>query len=112
MGYNTTVVVLNDALSNIENDKDLGKKLKSAVLGMSLAGAKPIDIPAGNHCNALLVVETHHADQVVPVLVGGNYGQPLTGTYVRWNDDNPELSLLKALAEKHGFQLHRKRRRL
>lgn len=111
MGYNTTIVLLNDALSSIEGDLNLGKKLRDATLKMSLAGQKPVDVSAGNHCNALLVVETHHADQMVPILVGGNYAHVVDKTYVKWNNDKMEEDLLRQLADKHGYTLRKKSKR-
>lgn len=77
MGWNTTVVVLNDALSSIENDPEFGAKLARAVRAAIERSKCPIDVSAGNHCNAALVVETHHADQEVTVLVGRNFGRVL-----------------------------------
>lgn len=74
MGWNTTVVVLNDALHNIEKDRDFGKNLAAAIQ-RTVGTDRPIDVPAGNHCNAATVVETHHADFPVLVRVGGNMGK-------------------------------------
>lgn len=74
MGFNTTVVVLNDALSDIEQDPDFGKKLAAAIRSVSCYN-KPIDVSAMGHCNAASVIESHHADNSVYVKVGGNYGE-------------------------------------
>jgi hypothetical protein len=75
MGYNTTVVVLNDALAEIEQDPDFGKKLARAI---RLASRGLQDVSAhGKHCmfaNAAQVIETHHADYDVLVKIGGNTG--------------------------------------
>ena len=74
MGYNTTVVVLNDALSEIAADPLFGKRLADAI--RAAWEGKPVDVAAHGthsiHCNAALVVETHHADREVTVIVGGN----------------------------------------
>jgi hypothetical protein len=78
MGWNTTVVVLNDALGYIEEDPEFGKKLARAILGLSAPPDRQrCDVSArrprgGVHANAATVVETHHADAVVTVDVGGN----------------------------------------
>lgn len=71
MGFNTTVVVLNDALGFIEDDQDFGKKLARAVRHSS-GSRDHVKVSAGGFGGAAAVVETHHADAVVTVDVGGN----------------------------------------
>lgn len=78
MGFNTTVVVLNDALSMIENDPEFGQRLARAIT--ELRHGQSIDVPAfsskgGVHCNAAKVIETHHADYEVLIKVGRNTGR-------------------------------------
>jgi hypothetical protein len=55
-----------------------------------------------------LVVESHHADHCVPVLVGGNNAWLIERCFVRWSVADPEMHLLRSLAEKHGFTLKKK----
>ena len=104
MGYNATVVVMLDALHAIERDAEFGAKLSRAISRSVCQGA-PTDVSACNHCNAATVIEAHHADRLVPVLVGGNNGQ-VVGVSVR-HDDGPE-ELLRALANHLGYRLARK----
>lgn len=77
MGYNTTVVVMNDSLSSIEEDPEFGKRLVHAIL--EVQRGKPVDVAAHGKrmvcCNAATVIETHHADHFVTVKVGMNYGE-------------------------------------
>lgn len=81
MGFNTTVVVLNDALSQIRDDPDFGKRLYLAIL--EVQRGKPVHVAAHGersiHCNAAQVIETHHADHDVLVRVGGNRGEVVKG---------------------------------
>jgi hypothetical protein len=109
MGFNTTVVILNDALHDIEDDKDFGAKLVSAILSLSVKNG-PVDVRAGNHCNAALVVETHHADMLVPVVVGGNWGTEIkdAAMYYENTDEARSWQLLQNLAEKLGYRLVKK----
>lgn len=115
MGYNTTVVVLNDALGQIEKDPDFGKKLAAAVKKVSCFQHDPSfhysmgDVSAGNHCNAATVIETHHADNTSVVLVGGNCGTSLGETY-GWNHNEEEhqVRMLQDIAGKLGYDLVKK----
>src|SRR6516164_10009149 len=74
VGFNTTMIVLNDALHAIENDKDFGKKVAQAIRDLNLRpdDGRGIDISSGNNANAATVVEQHHADYSVLCAVGGN----------------------------------------
>ena len=65
MGFNTTVLVLNDALTEIENDPEFGKKLVAGIRKLGSTGGihpGPVNVPVGNHANPVTVIETHHAD--------------------------------------------------
>lgn len=74
MGFNTTVVIMNDALRYIEEDLSFGLRLGRRV--REICGARnPLWCRAGNYINAALVVETHHADDIVTVAVGENRGE-------------------------------------
>jgi hypothetical protein len=107
MGFNTTVLVLNDGLGEIEKDPNFGKKLVGAILSL---GNKPADVSAGNHMNAVQVIETHHADSTVAVAVGGNTASVLASTYgYQTHDDVIQFRLLEALADKLGYKLVKKK---
>lgn len=109
MGYNTTVVVLNDALNLIMRDPAFGENLAKACAQPLLFGTKElIAVPALNHVNAAHVIETHHADRLVPVLIGGNIGKAVEDLHLGYRDT--EVAMLKALAVKHGYELRTKRK--
>lgn len=106
MGWNTTVVVLNDALNDIENDPKFGENLASAILRAS-SRRERVDVPAGSYANAAHVVESHHADQTAIVAVGGNLGRVLAQLY-GWKFDNDEV-VFKKLAETLGYSVRKKK---
>lgn len=107
MGYNATVVVMLDALHEIEKDKDFGSKLSRAITEANSRNEKR-DISSGCNANAATVIETHHADHLVPVLMGGNYGYPIKDVYMSYSEYNDEEKLLKRLAEKLGYRVSKK----
>ena len=111
MGFNTTVVIHNDALEDIAGDPDFGKNLKSAILSIGTRRVDRMeDVHAGHHCNVCEVIETHHADQVVAVAVGGNMGVEL-GYAGSWREmgteDADKVAMLKTLALNLGYNLHK-----
>lgn len=108
MGNNTTVVVYNDALDALEKDRDFGASVAVAVRTFVSCPQRRVDIPSGSHANAAVVVDCHHADQLVPVLVGGNLGYPVTGLHLSWREENRELRLLQELADKLGYELKKR----
>lgn len=83
MGYNTSVLILNDALNHIENDPLFGKKLADAIRFVSVDKPQKIDLKHETDkgifvfCDAVTVIETHHADTNVVIAVGNNQGRVL-----------------------------------
>lgn len=111
MGWNTTLVVYNDALAAIENDPQFGRKLADAVRELPArrhTGRTHVDVPAGNHVNAAMVVESHHADTTAIVTVAGNLGI-CQATVRGWNHHTPEgaENALRTWAGQLGFDLVR-----
>jgi predicted Fe-Mo cluster-binding NifX family protein len=117
MGYNTTVIVLNDALDMIRDDPKFGERLYYAVL--ELQRGEQVDIPAhsyrdgkprGVHCNAATAVETHHADGTAVVAVGGNCASVLGHVFYTGyhGDESGKLKTLQQLAESMGYRLVKK----
>lgn len=104
MGYNSTVVVMNDALHQIENDPDFGKKLAQAVRSLSVRNDYA-DVSAGNHCNAATVVATHHADIHSVVIVGGNNGKVIGSSL--YSDTE---KIFREVADQLGYRLLKKRK--
>lgn len=78
MGFNTTVVIYNDSLHDIENDPEFGKKLAQAVLEHG-GGSKSVNVFARgvrdqgvSSSQAGVVVDSHHSDETALIAVGGN----------------------------------------
>src|SRR3954470_14683358 len=71
MGLNTTVVILNDALGEIQNDPDFGKKLFAVINGASLPQRLS---------SMATVIRTDHADYFQIIAIGGNTGYSLGTT--------------------------------
>lgn len=111
MGFNTSVIVLNDALGQIEEEKEFGKRIARAVNQLSLHthSVHGIDIPAGNHANAATVVETHHADRTTLLAFGGNCVSQLYATYGwKHQDEDFRIRLLKEFADSLGYNIVKK----
>lgn len=100
MGFNSTVVVLNDAIGYIEKDPGFGKNLCKAIA--QATNGKQVDVVAGPHCNAATVVETHHATHYEVTAVGGNCGIRLGWTHYHNGD---KVAMLKDLAWAMGYRL-------
>lgn len=81
MGFNTTVLILNDCLHEIAEDKEFGKKLACAI--MQITNRESIDVSAGCCGNAAKVIETHHADYDVYIKVGGNCGEVISPDLIK-----------------------------
>lgn len=100
MGLNTTVIVLNDRLGDIEKDDRLGP-----MLAISLKQGKARADAPDSVGNGVYVVETHHADDTAVVLVGGNTARVLT--YLQGIDPNDVSDVLKELANWEGIKRQR-----
>jgi hypothetical protein len=130
MGFNTTVVVYNDALDAIKKDPEFGRKLSEACMAVNNPNATSSELSpsAGNHANAAIVVETHqnslfsagieillslihNADQMRVIAVGGNLGQEV-GYGGSWHQDmrKPEdrVELIRMLADQEGYNIRKR----
>ena len=116
MGWNTTILILNDAADQIDGDVSFPGKLRQAInlVGhrreMGLRRDGQVDVPVGNHGNACTVIEKHHADQTVLVAVGGNHATVVHRTFAH-NDHHTaegQERLLRDFADAMGFRLVRK----
>jgi len=112
MGFNTTMVIMNDALSTIRDDPQFGERLYDACVRVNQG---PQDVAAhstkgGIDYNAATVIETHHADGEAIVAVGGNYGTLIGMAYYVGDKGTKEsqLKILEQLADNMGYSLTKK----
>lgn len=101
MGYNATIVVLVDQLSQIEKDPAFGEKLVAAIRAkMNDPNERYIRAPYVT--GQTQVIEVHHADHQMVVAVGGNTGQVLGlgGSYRTKPDDMVQLLNAERLRRK------------
>ena len=80
MGFNTTIVIYNDALNSIKNDKNFGATLYDAIMENYQTNQNETFFTSfGNGSQtAGQVIEQHHSSGNVLIEVGGN-----TGTIIR-----------------------------
>lgn len=107
MGFITTLTANNDFFDELkraaENGMNVGLILYDALLRIS--STRPVHVPVAG----ITIVETHHADLAQPVLVGGGReAHVIDGINIFYTDMEPELTLLKQLAEKYGFVIYKK----
>lgn len=106
MGFNTSVLVLNDAIGDIEKDTDFGRRLADAIrqLSVEMPPVGGIHVPGGAK-----VIETHHNDGMSVVMMGGNCGTVLghasMGTAFTKDE---QIKVLRELAQQFGFWLVKK----
>jgi hypothetical protein len=112
MGFNTTIIIMNDALHVIAKDTEFGAKVAQAASQYGCYGKKPVDISSSGHCNAATVVDCHHADHTSIILVGGNMGTVALPWAGGWDhDEKAQEGMLRYWAEKQGFRLVKKAKR-
>ncbi len=113
MGYNTTILLLNDAEHRLDDDATFAKRLGAAVREVASFG-KPKDLAIGNHVNGATVIETHHADDVAILAIGGNTAvrmATLGGAWAMIGAEDCNERLLRELADRLGYTLRRKPQR-
>lgn len=110
MGFNSTVLILNDRLSEIRRDPE--RFVEEMVQGIHRCGlpGEQMDIYTGQST----VMSCAHADQVTILAVGGNCATVLGRVYNggRHHAEEDQESLLRELADQHGFRLVRKPRKV
>lgn len=115
MGWNTSMIILNDCLQDIRDDPEFGKKVYEAATSLRTErylreeAGQPfygVDVSAGMCVNAATVIDTHHADDTSVIAFGGNRGLHL-GTFRAYGSEEEEIRILRELAARHGFGLRK-----
>lgn len=113
MGYNTSMIVLNDALGDIAKDAEFGAKVRDAVDRLTLRmHTHGIDIQSGCSVNAATVIESHHADETAIIAVGGNCASvwfDVAGS--DHHEDEFVLRALREIADFMGYKLVKSRKK-
>lgn len=114
MGYNSTLLILNDALGYIETDTDFGSKVTKAISHLQIDPSSK-DISSFGFVNAATVVMSHHADDFQGLVVGSNTTWRM-GSAGHWSpdfrdkmsEDERKLYFLKSMASSMGYRLVKK----
>jgi len=117
MGYNSGLIVLNDALHVIkENPLQFTEGVVRAIQSAPMSyhrGERRIDIGVQGHVNAASLFHMAHADEHQVYVVGGNTALAVPGGFTRiggYQDPNEtNLALLKQMADSAGYRLVKKR---
>lgn len=105
MGMIATITANIDYLVYLGEERNLASKIKQA-----------IDMASGGHQEEIgntkmTVIGSHHADYAELVVIGGEQEGKYLGVSASLWDKNIEEQLLRKLADKHGYTLHRKPQR-
>lgn len=112
MGFNTAVLILNDAIDGIEKDPtDFAQNLMRA-WGKFQHTGNPTDFAIGNHVNGGTVFHNSHADVTAVYAIGGNHTSKLHTVYNggRHHSDEDRVKLLKEFAAEMGYTITKKRK--
>lgn len=107
MGFNTSVVILNDSLGDIANNPErFVRELLDAIRGFGYAKHPYVT-------GDTKVVSVEHADHKRIIAVGGNCGDILGAANGVRNDgsDESRLEMIRQVASDFGYDLHKKRSR-
>lgn len=106
MGFNSTILVLNDRLDEIERDPEgFVREMRNAISEIGCSGDR-----AGFFPGQSTVMSVAHADTVTILAVGGNCATVLGRVYNggRHHTEEDQKFILKELADQHGYRLVRK----
>lgn len=103
MGWNTGVIILNDALHSIEeNPEEFTRNLIQAIRDFR---GESVNVAVGGHVNAAAVFHQSHADNTGVYALGGNHASRLVEVYNggKHHTDAEKESLVKAMRKPQGI---------
>lgn len=116
MGYNSGLIILNDALHVIkDNPLEFTEQVVRAIQlsGGRLQTGTRVDIFVGGHGNAASLFHMAHADEHQVYVVGGNTAFAVPGGFTRiggyQDPKETNLALIKQMADAAGYRLVKKR---
>jgi len=108
MGFNTTIVIHNDALGELKENPDIGKRLFHKILQAG-TGRKENEVPRWQRSfGPGFVVETHHADDTALIAVGGNDATILHMSRHSHHTEEHQIELLREWADRLGYRISKK----
>jgi hypothetical protein len=112
MGWNTGVIILNDAFHEIKKYPDAFIQNLDEAMGKSLHCRESVDVSVGGHVNAASVFHQAHADNVGVYAIGGNHTSKLLETYNggRHYQSEDRIALLKQIADEMGYRIVKKKK--
>ena len=117
MGYNSGLIILNDALHVIKDNplrvtEGVVRAIQSAPMSYH-RGASRIDVAVQGHVNAASLFHMAHADEHQVYVVGGNTALAVPGGFTRiggyQDPKETNLALIKQMADEAGYRLVKKR---
>jgi len=117
MGYNSGLIILNDALHVIKDNplqftEGVVRAIQSAPMSYH-RGASRIDVAVQGHVNAASLFHMAHADEHQVYVVGGNTALVVPGGFTRiggyQDPKETNLALIKQMADVAGYRLVKKR---
>ena len=104
MGFNSTILILNDRLHEIENDPEFGAKLAIGINEFGYASERQKSYITGQ----TKVLSCQHADNMAVIAVGGNCGTKLDTVFgLTHHKEDDKLEIVKQMAENLGYRLEK-----
>ena len=103
MGFNTSLLVMNDGLDQLAKDPLAGAKIANLVSEMSFRPERVQYTGIGNHANLVQGIACTHADDTQLLAVGQNLGRHVNG--YRFAPETQDLDLMAAFLRDHGYKV-------